>query len=314
MNGVESIPNMARQVSVVLICYNYGRYLDRALESVFSQTVPTGEVLVIDDGSTDNTHDIVLKYEDRVRYVNHGHHGVCFARNLGLQKATGRWIVFLDADDALDPLYVEKTLQVWRDQPTNLAFIYTQRRDMDQPHLISSFPEFSEAELKKKNYIVVSALMDLGRARVIGYDPAFQDGLEDYDFFLTMVKKGGVGRLLNEPLLYVRSHPETRSLRCGVPSVRWTLLGLLLQKHATYFSAEERRCFLQRRRDYLIRAVEIRRRTRLSVGQRLQDLLYLIRSKSSLNQLFVQLFYAVSPPIYRWMIKVKSKARIVKSK
>jgi len=312
MKGMEPIQNMARQVSIVLICYNYGRYLDCALDSVFSQTIPVGEVLLIDDGSTDDTHAVASKYEGRVRYINQGHHGVCFSRNLGLSAATGKWIIFLDADDALDPFYVEKTLQVWREQAPGLSFVYTQRRDLRDPHLISSFPEFSIAELKKKNFIMVSALMDRMRARSIGYDPAFRNGLEDYDFFLTMAERGGVGCLLNEPLLQVRMHPETRSVQCGAPAIRWNLLGHLLRKHKHFFSLEERRYFLQGRRDYVKHAVEIRRKSYLSTGERLMDLLYLVKARASLFQLCFQILYLLSPSVYHLMMSKMQQNRVAK--
>lgn len=89
---------MAPRVSVLIPAYNYGRFLPAALESVFAQTYSDYEVIVLDDGSTDDTAQIVAA-DPRVRYLYQEHAGISAARNRLLAEAQGEFAAFLDADD-----------------------------------------------------------------------------------------------------------------------------------------------------------------------------------------------------------------------
>lgn len=90
-------------VSVVIRCFNLGAYLAQAIDSALRQTYPRVEVIIVDDGSTDNTERVARGYGERVRYVAQAHSGVSAALNTGTLAATGDWINFLDADDVLLP-------------------------------------------------------------------------------------------------------------------------------------------------------------------------------------------------------------------
>ncbi len=98
-------------VTVIITAYNYGRYLADAIHSALAQTHPLVEVLVIDDGSTDNTPEVAASFGDRIRYHRQSNAGVSRTRNVGLSLATHEWVVFLDADDALYPWMVECAVQ-----------------------------------------------------------------------------------------------------------------------------------------------------------------------------------------------------------
>lgn len=91
------------KVSVIIPTYNYGRFLPRALESVLSQTYTDYEIIVVDDGSTDETYQVVAEYKNKVKYLTKENGGVATARNVGIQVANGNYIAFLDADDAWVP-------------------------------------------------------------------------------------------------------------------------------------------------------------------------------------------------------------------
>ena len=86
-------------VTAVIPTYNRARLLGRAIESVLGQTRPVDELIVIDDGSTDETREVVARYGDRVRYIFQGNRGVSAARNRGIEEAHSAWIAFLDSDD-----------------------------------------------------------------------------------------------------------------------------------------------------------------------------------------------------------------------
>ena len=100
---IKTIPN----VTVVIPAYNAEKYIIRSIESVLNQTRCPDEIIVVDDGSKDNTANIVRSFGDRVTLIQQPNAGVSAARNTGIKAATGDWIAFLDADDEWLPEKVE---------------------------------------------------------------------------------------------------------------------------------------------------------------------------------------------------------------
>lgn len=102
-------------VSIIIPCYNVERYVTKCIHSIMEQTYRNIEILAIEDESTDNTSDIldkIAKKDDRVTIVHKKNEGVSIARNSGIEKATGDYIVFVDGDDYLSNDYVEYMLQL----------------------------------------------------------------------------------------------------------------------------------------------------------------------------------------------------------
>jgi glycosyltransferase involved in cell wall biosynthesis len=95
-------------ISVIIPSYNAGRWLAESLDSILGQTVPPGEVVVVDDGSTDDSREVLAAYRGRVEVVSGEHGGLAAARNLGLRLARGDWIAFQDADDVALPDRLER--------------------------------------------------------------------------------------------------------------------------------------------------------------------------------------------------------------
>lgn len=90
-------------ISVVLPTYNRGASILKAVESVISQSFHDWQLIIVDDGSTDNTNEVVEKllHDDRIKYYKQNNQGVCSARNFGASKASGEYLIFLDSDDLL---------------------------------------------------------------------------------------------------------------------------------------------------------------------------------------------------------------------
>lgn len=103
------------KVSVVIPCYNQGRYLRDAVDSVLSQSHGHVEVVVVNDGSTDDTADVAASYGERIRVVSQPNAGLAAARNAGIRVAQGAYVMVLDADDTLDADCVEHRLQPFLD-------------------------------------------------------------------------------------------------------------------------------------------------------------------------------------------------------
>src|SRR5690242_15112878 len=108
-------------VSVVIPCFNQAQFLNEAIDSALRQTCPPAEVLVVDDGSDDNTAAIVAGYPS-VRYLLQTHRGLAAARNTGLRHVQGTYVLFLDADDRLLSRAVAVGMATLRERP-ECAFV-----------------------------------------------------------------------------------------------------------------------------------------------------------------------------------------------
>jgi glycosyltransferase involved in cell wall biosynthesis len=119
--------------SIVVTCYNYGQYLQQSLQSVLDQTCADFEVIVIDDGSTDNTPDVMEQYtaDSRFKYIRQANAGQPKAKNRGIAESSGEFIAFLDADDIwLQQTKLEKQLALFADP--QVGAVYARRKWINQ--------------------------------------------------------------------------------------------------------------------------------------------------------------------------------------
>ena len=104
-------------ISAVIPAYNVEKYIARAIDSVLAQTCPVYEIVVVDDGSTDKTADVIRSFGDRVILIQQKNAGVSAARNAGIEAASGDWIAFLDADDEWLPERIQWQLELFAKNP-----------------------------------------------------------------------------------------------------------------------------------------------------------------------------------------------------
>jgi len=186
----------AALVSVVIPCYNQAHFLGEAIESILSQTYPHFEVVVVDDGSTDNTTEVAARYPG-VRYVRHEENqGLAAARNTGIRRSRGEYLVFLDADDRLLPDALEAGLRCLKDHP-ECAFVAGRYRyiGFDGSSLPTPQPPRPQGDhylaLLGRNYITVPAVVMYRRPvfeHVTGFDPSLGPA-EDYDLYLRIARE-----------------------------------------------------------------------------------------------------------------------------
>lgn len=175
--------------SIIIPTYQHAIYLPDAMESALAQTVPV-EIIVVDDGSTDRTPDILRTYVRRgVRWARQKHAGVAAARNAGIEKAHGEFVMFLDADDVIAPRKVERQLEAFREGASWILCDVRIEHESGKRTTASEQYEYAKMELadwiapllKKRNFIPV--MSPLVRAEVLR-EIRFPNGkLEDWAFW-----------------------------------------------------------------------------------------------------------------------------------
>ena len=117
-------------VSVIIPTYNHAPYLGEAIQSVLRQTYENYEIIVVDDGSTDNTREVVAKFGEKIRYIQQDNQGLSAARNTGIRAAKGELIGLLDADDLYEPEFME-TLVPILESDSEIDGVYCSARTVD---------------------------------------------------------------------------------------------------------------------------------------------------------------------------------------
>ena len=222
----------ADTVAVVITCHNYGRFLRDALDSAFSQSHPPTQVVVVDDGSTDDTAAVCEMYGEAVEYIYQEPSGANAARNTGLSRVHGvAYVMFLDADDRLDPEYIRRCLAALEADP-GAAFAYTQWRKFGEDEGVSAFPSWSIERLLKKNFVHIAALLRTEVLAESPFDVRLRKGNMDWDLYLTLAERGRRGVLVDEPLLHYRQHGSSvQDVRRKSPYLRPVIAMQLAWKH-----------------------------------------------------------------------------------
>lgn len=190
------------KVSIILPTYNRAHMLKKSLGSVLAQTYPWFEILLVDDGSTDNTRELVEAYGDkRIRYYYAGQNqGAAAARNFGLERADGEYIAFQDSDDVWHKDKLEKQMNAIRDADESVGVVYHKIAYDFGAGRYAILPSEQIAEERKSGMIYAQMLYDnlipcpsmlVRRSAVVETGKFDTDlkALEDYDFALKLTKK-----------------------------------------------------------------------------------------------------------------------------
>lgn len=204
-------------ITIVIPCRNAADMLPRALESALGQTWRRTEVIVVDDGSVDESVAVAASYGERVRVICKANGGAASARNAGIEAATGEYVQFLDADDYLAPDKVERTVDAIRQHPDGAVF-YGDCQLMDyRGHPINLIPARAVVgsvldALVEKCFIQMSSTIvrkqDLVRAGL--FDRTLQVA-EDWDLWLRLAASGAMFVHVPGALGYYVKHPGNMS-------------------------------------------------------------------------------------------------------
>lgn len=206
---------MGELVSVIIPTYNRGYIIERAIESVQNQTYKELEIIIVDDGSTDNTEEIVSKISDsRIRYIkNPKNSGVSHTRNLGIAAAKGTYLAFQDSDDIWKPEKLQKQMDCMKQGNYGMVYCAFEREFSDGA--VVYYPPKEMPMEEKQGEIVPSLLRQnlvstqtmLIKKEVISQVGFFNEGmsnLEDYELALRIAKRYQVG-MVDEALVYLHT-------------------------------------------------------------------------------------------------------------
>jgi len=194
------------KVSVVIPCYNQGLYLDDAVDSVLSQTFRDFEIIIVNDGSTDEATNLLLSNfrKPMSRVIHTPNQGLAMARNRGIGEATGEYILPLDADDTIAPTYLERAVRAMETGP-DLGIVYCKAETFGAVTGPWFAAEYSDRGMLIGNLIFCSALYRKADWQAVGgYRANMAHGWEDWDFWLSIVELGRTVHRIPEVLFHYR--------------------------------------------------------------------------------------------------------------
>ena len=205
---------MTAPVTCIIPVYNAGRYLAEAVRSVMAQTRPPVEIIIVDDGSTDDSAQVAASFDGGVGYVRQDNAGPAAARNLGLQHARAEFVAFLDADDTWHPEKLERQLARFGARP-ELDISVTQVANFWAPEDAARDPRSRDPRHTEPwpGYTCVSLLTRRRTFDIVGpFDPALWLA-EDNDWFVRAAEHRMVMELIPEILVNRRYHGSNLTTR-----------------------------------------------------------------------------------------------------
>ena len=183
-------------VSFITPSYNSAKFVSETILSVQAQTISDWELVIVNDGSTDNSPNIInsfAKNDHRIRIINQNNSGSAAARNNALRNATGRYICFLDADDILAPNFISSQLNYIRTNNAALVFASYNRIDVSgkiilRPFIVPSKVDYNGL-LKTCSISCLTAMYDREKVGEHYFNEDLRSMRDDYVFWLSMLKK-----------------------------------------------------------------------------------------------------------------------------
>lgn len=200
-------------VSVVIPCYNQSQYLEEAVQSAVNQTYLNIEIIIVNDGSTDNTQEVAeelqKKYPDIIRVIKQKNQGLSQTRNNGISEALGEYILALDADDILDKKLVSHCMDTLI--KNNVDIVYFDLQCFGAKDYIAYRKPFSENNILYENLPPAASLYKKKVwEKINGYKSNMDIGYEDWEFWINAYKYKFTFHYLPETLFYYRVKKESR--------------------------------------------------------------------------------------------------------
>ncbi len=257
-------------ISVIIPNYNHTHFISNAIQSVLAQTYSNFEIIVVDDGSTDDSQAVIAGFGDKVHYIWQENQGLGAARNTGIRAAAGEFVALLDADDQWNPDYLENMILL-TDKFSNAGVYYCCAQGIDDegyllPQKFGLNPNSTENTIKtllKANFIIPSTVL-IRRSVVVecGYFDQHNRGLhgcEDWDLWLRIAPDY---ELIGTDDCFVRYRIHDSSLSANIPGMQRATRAVI-EKHfgpdddqLETWSVDKRRAYGGLYRYYLLTSVQ----------------------------------------------------------
>jgi glycosyltransferase involved in cell wall biosynthesis len=208
-------------VSIIIPCFNAEAFVGEAIESAIGQTYPNVETIVIDDGSTDGSLDVIRSFGDRIHWETGPNRGGCSARNRGIELAKGKLIQLLDADDVLFAQKLERQLPVVIENPDQIVYCDHVVELVDEkaaPRLCSTLGRQDDPVILVLEHRNMTTLAPIHRGEWLAGVGGFRAGLracQEFDLHLRLAAAGKRFLRLPEVLFMVRRRPDSVSSKTG---------------------------------------------------------------------------------------------------
>lgn len=229
--GARALPT----VSVVVPCYNGGRFLPQLLDSLARQTFRDFEIVIVDDGSTEEaTRQALAKLDASIRVIHQDNKGLSAARNAGIAQARADLVMPLDCDDMIEPPFLAEAMALMRAAPSDVAMVLCHKRlagaasgllerHFNRFDLLFANPIPSGLLLRKASWLAVG-----------GYDENMREGYEDWEFYVRLMLNGYRGITIPKPYMiyHVSSHGMLFNQSSGKHAAIWRRIR---HKHAAAY-------------------------------------------------------------------------------
>lgn len=194
------------KVSVIIPCYNYGQFIDDAVNSVLCQTFQDFEIVIVNDGSTDKYTNTKLENysKPKCEVIHTEHLGAQYARNIGIKKSKGEYILPLDADDKIGPRYLQEAVKVLEEKK-EFGIVYCRAEFFGDKSGEWILPDYTLEKMLIRNVIFCSAMFRRSDyLKTKGFNPNMIYGRQDWDFWLSLIENGVKVFRLQEIHFYYR--------------------------------------------------------------------------------------------------------------
>ena len=211
------------RVSIIITTYNYAQFLAQAIDSALSQSYPDIDVVVVNDGSTDHTSEVIKPYLSQITYIDQPNSGVVTARNNDARKSTGEYLVFLDADDYLPIDFVEQLMGVLRENPA-ANFAYGDKEVFGIKNFRQHSKSWDLQLIQLINYIGLTSVVSRKAFDAVGGFSSTLNQIksyEDWDFWLSMAEARHQGVYDPGVFYFYRRLDGANRNRAGVLQKLW---------------------------------------------------------------------------------------------
>jgi len=226
---------MDKLVSIIIPCYNDATYIEQAVNSAIGQNYPYKEIIIVDDGSNLETKKVLKNLEHKIDLlITQENKGPSSARNVGIQNSSGEFILVLDSDDYFDTKFCDLAIKSFEEN-LNIKMVTCYARWFWDDNNFQLFkPEGGTIQnFLFKNSSLGTIFRKQDWKEVLGYDENMRNGFEDWEFYIRILKNGGIAYVIPEVLFHYRKKHVSRTTYAN--KNKYSLIEYVYLKHSALY-------------------------------------------------------------------------------